>query len=47
MCLVVNKETRLPGKAFYEKIGRGDADLTTQRVILDREIEHCRNWSWQ
>jgi predicted RNase H-like nuclease len=47
MCLVVNKTSRMPGSGFYESIGSGDADHTMQQVLLDREVELCRQWSWR
>jgi hypothetical protein len=47
MCLVVNKETRLPGKGFYENIGCGQADGAMQRDLLRQEVERCRRWQWR
>ncbi|HVA11833.1 MAG TPA: DUF429 domain-containing protein [Stellaceae bacterium] len=46
MCLVINKETRLPGKGYYDEIGRGNADLAMQRKLFAEEIERCRKWHW-
>ena len=47
MCLVVNKSTRLPGDGFYKYLGSGDASHATKRILHDREIERCQQWSWQ
>lgn len=47
MCLVVNKTTRMPGSGFYESTGNGSANHAAQQVLLDREIERCRQWTWK
>jgi len=46
MCLVVNKDTGIPGPGFYAAIGCGSADLQLQRQIFGRERARCREWSW-
>ncbi len=46
MCLVVNKDTGIPGPGFYAATGYGDAGLPMQREIFGCELALCREWSW-
>jgi predicted RNase H-like nuclease len=46
MCLVVSKETRIPGEGFYECIGNGGAGTTLKRRLFDQAVERCRVWPW-
>jgi len=46
MCLIVNKESRLPGDGFFESAGFRVLDSTAKKEFLDRELERCRKWDW-
>jgi predicted RNase H-like nuclease len=46
MCLVVNKSSRIPGSGLYESLGCRGANYAMQQIVLEREIERCRQWSW-
>jgi predicted RNase H-like nuclease len=47
MCLVVNKETGLPGQGYYSAIGSAKDDPHSQRDIFLDEVRRCTAWPWK
>ena len=46
MCLVVNSETRRPGRGFYPLIGEMNPTIERQQELFEQERARCHAWSW-
>ncbi|PVE25788.1 hypothetical protein DC522_03170 [Microvirga sp. KLBC 81] len=46
MCLIVNKESRLPGDGFFESAGFTSHDKDHKEEFLRGELARCCKWNW-
>jgi predicted RNase H-like nuclease len=46
MCLVVNRQTRLPGQGYFIAIGLAEASLEDRIAAHERSRDECRHHSW-
>ena len=46
MCLVVNKETRIPGPGFFSRLGEIEGERGTDAARFGAERKRCQAWDW-
>jgi predicted RNase H-like nuclease len=46
MCLVVNKETRIPGPGFFSRLAEIEGDRSSDAARFGVERKRCQAWDW-
>jgi predicted RNase H-like nuclease len=46
MCLVVNKETRIPGPGFFNRLRENEGERGPEAARFGAERKRCQSWDW-